>query len=1547
MPFRHFTDRELELVRAWKLEGRRPAEIAELLGRHISTIVRHFQRLSRGRAAKRQPTGRPPSLTQRQVDQVVSTTQRLVKEAKAQWQVTAAMVRQALRLKCSVLHERGITFRPMRQKPLRTTADEHTRLEWGKKYAPKRASFWSERVHAYLDNKFFPVYPNHKARCYAAKRATGTYRARGEGLGEGHVRPRKTLKVSWGKSVNVAVALSAQKVLMCHVVEGHWNAAEACRMYARSLGPALRRASPELDRFVVLEDNDPSGYKSRAARDTKVEQRISVLEIPKRSPDVNPLDYGFWAHVNERLRVQESRFGVNFRESRDHFVRRLRRTILRTHPAFLRSLVTSMKRRAVALVAAKGRDFEEKHMHYTHVRTTSAGTGTRAGFWEHILQVYREAYPDADGLRDEHHHCPVYCSKRHYWKRVADISYQKYKVKLHAATHDGYYTMYSYITAPTTKKPLAVGRGDALRQLLEAGAIAARALNGRQHKQQAEEAPQRAPQKRFRSGDIFTLMEEHNLQNVLDLQGLANSLAQQGNPRLAQFCTSMGEDRLGQLLNAARGVMEAPTRVAMRQHSRLDTLRDAAMTSPCTCSGVWAPAALRTLTNNQEDVRRFCQDVCRALQLGARRGVNLAIVGVPGSGKSMLLEPLDGIFQVMGKPEARSSFPLAGALDAQVLLWQDYKHQDQTVLFEDLLSLTVGEMISVRVPHQKNQTFRNVAPLFYTSNFPLQVRRPDLEEATRLNQAMAERFCTRQWKMPLPEAERIPDLPRCSRCCAAFYLANNCGAAGTAHFIVRHFQRLSRGRAAKRQPTGHGCHGIARCVRKCSVKTIRKVLHERGITFRPMRQKPLRTTADEHTRLEWGKKYAPKRASFWSERVHAYLDNKFFPVYPNHKARCYAAKRATGTYRARGEGLGEGHVRPRKTLKVSWGKSVNVAVALSAQKVLMCHVVEGHWNAAEACRMYARSLGPALRRASPELDRFVVLEDNDPSGYKSRAARDTKVEQRISVLEIPKRSPDVNPLDYGFWAHVNERLRVQESRFGVNFRESRDHFVRRLRRTILRTHPAFLRSLVTSMKRRAVALVAAKGRDFEAWFQGLALRSLRAWRCQWQPLLPNLASQPERCFECNPAERLADCTALSVDVQRKHMHYTHVRTTSAGDRQPSTFTRAGFWEHILQVYREAYPDAANPTGSIVQFGAVAKERHAASQDGLRDEHHHCPVYCSKRHYWKRVADISYQKYKVKLHAATHGYYTMYSYITAPTTKKPLAALDAEVFLSVDHPRGDALRQLLEAGAIAARALNGRQHKQQAEEAPQRAPQKRFRSGDIFTLMEEHNLQNVLDLQGLANSLAQQGNPRLAQFCTSMGEDRLGQLLNAARGVMEAPTRVAMRQHSRLDTLRDAAMTSPCTCSGVWAPAALRTLTNNQEDVRRFCQDVCRALQLGARGASISQLSTSQAAAKMLLEPLDGIFQVMGKPEARSSFPLAGALDAQVLLWQDYKHQDQTVLFEDLLSLTVGSGEMISVQYLGLQVPPKRTRPSATSRPSSTPPTSRCRCAGLTWRRPRA
>ena len=130
-------------------------------------------------------------------------------------------------------------------------------------------------------------------------------------------------------------------------------------MYSEALAPALRAANPGKRRFLVLEDNDPSGYKSRRAIETKANKNINVLEIPRRSPDLNPLDYDFWAAVNARMRKQERKFAAGRRESLAAYTARLRRTAMRMPSQYLQSLVRSMKRRCVALKNAKGRDFEE------------------------------------------------------------------------------------------------------------------------------------------------------------------------------------------------------------------------------------------------------------------------------------------------------------------------------------------------------------------------------------------------------------------------------------------------------------------------------------------------------------------------------------------------------------------------------------------------------------------------------------------------------------------------------------------------------------------------------------------------------------------------------------------------------------------------------------------------------------------------------------------------------------------------------------------------------------------------------------------------------------------------------------------------------------------------------------------------------------------------------------------------------------------------------------------------------------------------------------
>ncbi len=180
------------------------------------------------------------------------------------------------------------------------------------------------------------------------------------------------------------------------------------------------------------------------------------------------------------------------------------------------------------------------------------------------------------------------------------------------------------------------------------------------------------------------------------------------------------------------------------------------------------------------------------------------------------------------------------------------------------------------------------------------------------------------------------------------------------------------------------------------------------------------------------------------------------------------------------------------------------------------------------------------------------------------------------------------------------------------------------------------------------------------------------------------------------AEGWSELTALDPDARRQHVHWTHVHTNNSADRQPESFTRAEFFDHLCKVYREVYPEPANATGSILLFGAVAKEKHSATAElDLRAEHHHAPTFCSKRHLWRAVAQRSHRAHNVKLHAACHdGYASMYAYIVQPSSRKPLAELDPEVFLSPEHPRGDVLRRLLEAGSVSARGLARRRARAQ-------------------------------------------------------------------------------------------------------------------------------------------------------------------------------------------------------------------------------------------------------------
>ena len=211
-----------------------------------------------------------------------------------------------------------------------------------------------------------------------------------------------------------------------------------------------------------------------------------------------------------------------------------------------------------------------------------------------------------------------------------------------------------------------------------------------------------------------------------------------------------------------------------------------------------------------------------------------------------------------------------------------------------------------------------------------------------------------------------------------------------------------------------------------------------------------------------------------------------------------------------------------------------------------------------------------------------------------------------------------------------------------------------------------------------------------------------------------------------------------------------MHTTNASHKQPDEMTRQ-FWDHLERVYKEAYPEPANRSGSILLFGTVVKEWHSESaQEELRREHHHAATYCSKQHLWKKVAALSLEKYHIKMHVACHdGYTSLYPRLRKPSSKKPLSELDAEPLLTVDHPRGAELRRLLEVGAQSLRAIAGRKAKRLGgEEAG--AVLKRVKVSDVYEIVRAGGLRHALALQAHAEKLAKGGDPALAWFCTTHG-----------------------------------------------------------------------------------------------------------------------------------------------------------------------------------------------------
>ena len=96
-----------------------------------------------------------------------------------------------------------------------------------------------------------------------------------------------------------------------------------------------------------------------ANRRAKSAAKLDVFDLPKRSPDLNVMDYFLWAEVERRMRTEERTWSDERQETREEFIRRLRATAKAIPRRLINKAVGDLARRTELLYRAKGGLFDE------------------------------------------------------------------------------------------------------------------------------------------------------------------------------------------------------------------------------------------------------------------------------------------------------------------------------------------------------------------------------------------------------------------------------------------------------------------------------------------------------------------------------------------------------------------------------------------------------------------------------------------------------------------------------------------------------------------------------------------------------------------------------------------------------------------------------------------------------------------------------------------------------------------------------------------------------------------------------------------------------------------------------------------------------------------------------------------------------------------------------------------------------------------------------------------------------------------------------------
>jgi len=244
----------------------------------------------RGRTETR---GRKKKLTDVQANRLFEKRGQLIRKAcggryvATQEVVARARVPQVHRTTAGrYLHSFGVVWRRMREKPPRTAAHEQDREEICRVWRQKPTTFWTEKVDLIIDAKKFAL-PGNTAAAHrlCQQKVRGALRTRQEGLARGFTKPSLSKhKFNPGGHVHILAGICGEKVVLWEEIGGKRCGQRAADMYAGPIKKALERRRPGKRSWLIMEDNDPAGFKSSKGKGSKKANHMKTMDQPAYSP---------------------------------------------------------------------------------------------------------------------------------------------------------------------------------------------------------------------------------------------------------------------------------------------------------------------------------------------------------------------------------------------------------------------------------------------------------------------------------------------------------------------------------------------------------------------------------------------------------------------------------------------------------------------------------------------------------------------------------------------------------------------------------------------------------------------------------------------------------------------------------------------------------------------------------------------------------------------------------------------------------------------------------------------------------------------------------------------------------------------------------------------------------------------------------------------------------------------------------------------------------------------------------------------------------------